>query len=92
MVNLLQNWCPLVLYCLFLVRQCNWSGRHPGSLTDAYHVLRLVFVLSTDLGRPAADPCVYPRTIRVTLSHWQAFNSNLPRLCYGEEFCEVMLS
>ena len=25
MVNLLQNWCPLVLYCGFLVRHCNWS-------------------------------------------------------------------
>ena len=92
MVNLLQNWCPLVLYCGFLVRQCNWSGRHPGSAIDAHHVLRLVFVLLTELGRAAADPLVYVRTIGVALMHWQAFNSALPGSCYGEEFGEVMLS
>ena len=26
MGTLLQNQCPLVLYCGFLVRQCSWSG------------------------------------------------------------------
>ena len=35
MVNLLQNWCPLALCFGFLVRHCNWSGRHPGSAIDA---------------------------------------------------------
>ena len=39
MVKLLQNWCPLVLYCGFLVRRCNWSKRHPGSAFGAHHVL-----------------------------------------------------
>ena len=39
MVNLLQNWCPLVLYCGFLVRQCNWSGRQPATAIDAQNVL-----------------------------------------------------
>ena len=39
MVNLLQNWCPLVLYCGFLLKQYNWSGGHPGSAIDAHHVL-----------------------------------------------------
>ena len=39
MLNLLQNWCPVVLYCGFLVRQCNWSGQHAGSAIDAHHVL-----------------------------------------------------
>ena len=92
MLNLLQNWCPLVLYCGFLVRQCNWSGRHPGSAIDAQNVLRLVFVLLTELGRAAADPLVYVTTIGVALLHWQVFNSGLPGLCYGEEFGEVMLS
>ena len=92
MVNLLQNWCPLVLYCGFLVRQCNWAGQHPGSAIDAHHVLRLVFVLLTELSRGAADPLVYARTIGVALLHWQAFNGALPGLCYGEEFGEVMLS
>ena len=92
MMNLLQNWCPLVLYCGFLVRQCNWSGRHAGSAIDAQNVLRLVFVLLTELGRAAADPLVYVRTIGVALLHWQTFNSGLPGLCYGEEFGEVMLS
>ena len=92
MVNLLQNWCPLVLYCGFLVRQCNWFGRRPGSTIDTHHVLRLVFVLLTGLGRAAADPLVYVRTIGVALLHWQAFNSGLPGLCHGEEFGEVMLS
>ena len=92
MVNLLQNWCPLVLYCGFLVRQCNWSARHLGSAIDAQNVLRLVFVLLTELGRAAADPVVYVRTIVVALLHWQAFNSGLLGLCYGEEFVEVMLS
>ena len=56
MVNLLQNGCPLVLYCGFLVRQCNWSGRTPGSAIDTHHVLRLVFVVLTGPGRAAADP------------------------------------
>ena len=92
MVNLLQNWCPLVLYCGLLVSQCNWSGRYPGSTIDAQNVLRLVFVLLTELGRAAADPLVDVRTIRVPLLHWQAFNSGLPGLSYGEEFGEVMLS
>ena len=92
LVNLLQNWCQLVLYCGFFVRQCNWSGWHPGSAMDAQNVLRLVFVLLTDLGWAAADPVVYVRTIGVALLHWQVFNSGLPRLCYGEEFGEVMLS
>ena len=92
MVNLLQNWCPLVLYCGFLVRQCNWSRRHPGSATDAHHVLRLVFVLFTELGRAAADPLVYVRTMGVALLHCQAFNSALPGLCYGDEFGEAMIS
>ena len=91
-VNLLQNWCPLVLYCGFLVRQCNWSRQHPGSAIDAHHVLRLVLVLLTELGRAAADPLVYVRTTGVALLHWQTFNSALPGLCYGEEFGEVMLS
>ena len=45
MVKLLQNWYPLVLYSGFLVRQCNWSGRQPGTAIDAQNVLRLVFVL-----------------------------------------------
>ena len=39
MMNLLQNWCPLVLYCGFLVKQCNWSGGHLVSAIDAHHVL-----------------------------------------------------
>ena len=39
MVHLLQHWCLLVLYLRFLVRQCNWSRRHPGSAIDAHHVL-----------------------------------------------------
>ena len=92
MVNLLQNWCPLVLYCGFLVRQWNWSGWHQGTAVDAKKVLRLVFVLLTELGRAAADPVVYLRTIGVALLHWQTFNSGLPGFCYGEEFGEVMLS
>ena len=58
MVNLLQNRCPLVLYCGFFVRQCNWSGRHPGSAIDAQNVLGLVFVLLIELCRAAADPVV----------------------------------
>ena len=92
MVNLLQNWCPLVLYCGFLVRQCNWSGRQPGTAIDTQNVLRLVFVLLIELGRAAADPVVYVRTIGVALMHWQTFNSSMPGLCNGEEFGEVMLS
>ena len=92
MVNLLKNWCPLVLQCGSLVRQCNWSGEHPGSTIDAKNVLRLVLVLLTEIRRSATDPLVYVRTIGVALLHWQAFNSGLPGLCYGEEFGEVMLS
>ena len=92
MVNLLQNWCPLVLYCGFLVRQCNWSGRQPGTAIDAQNVLRLVFVLLIELWRAAADPVVYVRTIGVALLHWETFNSGLRGLYYGEEFGEVMLS
>ena len=92
MLNLLQNWCPLVLYCGFLVRQCNWSGRAPGTAIDAQNVLQLVFVLLIELGRAAAEPVVYVRTIGVALLHWQTFNSGLPGLCYGEEFGKVMLS
>ena len=72
--------------------QCNLSGRLPGSATDAHHVLRLVFVLLIGLDRVAANPLLYVRTIGVALMHWQAFNSALPGLCYGEEFGEVMLS
>ena len=72
MVNLLQKWCPLVHNCGFLVRQCNWSRRHPGSVIHAHHVLRPVFVLLTELCRAAADPLVYVRTIGVALLHWQA--------------------
>ena len=92
MVNVLQNWCPLALYRGFLVRQCNWSERRPGSAIDAQNVLRLLFVLLTELGKAAADPLVYVRTIGVALLHWHAFNSGLPGLCYGEKFGEVMLS
>ena len=51
-----------------------------------------MFVLLTELGRAAADPVVYVRTIGVALLHWQTFNSGLPGLCYGEQFGEVMLS
>ena len=90
-VNLLPNWCPLVLYCEFLVQQCNSSGRHQGSAIYAQNVLRLVFVLLTELGRTAANPVVYARTISVALLHWPAFNSGLPGLCYGEEFAARML-
>ena len=50
MVNVLQNWCPLVLYCGFFVRQCNWSGQHPGTAIDAQNVSQLVFVLLIELG------------------------------------------
>ena len=91
-VNFQQNWCPLVLCRGFLVRQCNWSGRHQGSAINARNVLRLLFALLTGLGRAAADPVVFMRTIGVALLHWQAFNSGLPGLCYGEEFGQVMLS
>ena len=92
MVNLLQNWRPLVLYCGFLVRQCNWSGRHPGTAIDTKNVLQPVCVLLIELGRAAADRVVYVSTIGVALSHLQTFHSGLPGLCYGEEFGEVMLS
>ena len=92
MVNLLENWCPLVLYCGFPVRQCNWSRGHPRSAIDTQNVLQLVFVLLTELGRAVADRLVYVRTIGVASLHWQAFNSSLLGLCYGEEFGEVMLS
>ena len=51
-----------------------------------------MFVLLIELGRAAADPVVYVRTVGVALLHWQTFNSGLPGLCYGEEFGEVMLS
>ena len=74
------------------MRQCNWSGRHPGSAIDAQNVWQLVFVLLTELGRAAADPVVYVRAIGVALLHCQTFNSGMPGLCYGEEFGEVMLS
>ena len=69
MVNLLQIWCPLVLYCGFLVRKCNWSGRQPRTAIDAQNVLRLRFVLFIELGMAAADPVVYLRTIGVALLH-----------------------
>ena len=92
MVSLLHNWCRLLLYCGFLVRQCNWSGRPPGSAIDVHHVLQLVFVLLTELGMAAPYPLVYVRTIGVALMHWQAFNSALPGFCYGEEFGEFLLS
>ena len=59
MVNLLQNWCWPLLYCGFLVRQWNWSGRQPGTAIDAPNVLRLAFVLLIELGRAARDPVVY---------------------------------
>ena len=59
---------------------------------DAKNDLRLVFLLFTELGRAATDPVVYVRTIDVALLHWQAFNSGLPGLSYGEEFGNVMLS
>ena len=42
-----------------------------------------MFVLLTELGRAAADPVVYVRTIGVALLHWQAFHSSPPGLCYG---------
>ena len=67
-------------------------GRQPGTAIDVQSVLRLVVLLLTELGRAAADPVVYVRTIGVALPHWQTFNSGLPGLCYGEEFGEVMLS
>ena len=92
MVNLLLNWCLLVLSCGLLVRQCNWCGRHPGSAIDAKDVLRLVFLLLTELGRASTDPLVYASTISVALLHWGTFNRGLPGLCYGEEFGEVMIS
>ena len=92
MVNLLQYCCPLVLNCGFLVRQCNWSGRQPGTTIDTQNVLRLVFVLLIELERAAADTVLYVRTIGVALMHWQTINSGLPGLCYGEELGEVMLS
>ena len=92
MVNLLQNCFLLVLYCGFLVKECNWSGRHPGSAIDTQNVLRLAFVLLTELGRAVADPVVHVRTIGVALLHSQALNSVLPGFCHGEEFGEVMPS
>ena len=92
MVNVLQRWCLLVLYCGFLVRQCNWSGWHPGSAIDAQNVLRLVFVLLPEVGRAAADPGVYVRTIVAALLQWQAFNSSVPGLSYVEEFGKVIFS
>ena len=51
-----------------------------------------MFVLLIALGRAAADPLVYVRTIGVALLHWQAFNGPLPGLPYGGEFGEVRLS
>ena len=73
MLNLLQNWCPLVLYCRLLVRQCNWSGRHPRTAIDAQSVLRLVFVLLMELRRAAAEPVVFVRTIGVaSLEAWRS--------------------
>ena len=42
-VNLLENWCALVLYCGFLVRQCNWPRRQPGPTIDAHHVLQPLY-------------------------------------------------
>ena len=92
MVNLLQNWCSLLLYCGFIMRQCNWSGLHPGSAIDTQNVLRLMFVHLTELGRAAADPVVSARTMGVALLHWQALNSGVPGLCYGKECGNVMLS
>ena len=92
MVTHLQNWCPLALYCGFLVSQCNRSGGHPGTAIHTQNDLRLVFVLLFELRRAAADPVVYVRIVGVALLHWQMFNSGLPGLCYGEEFGEVMLS
>ena len=91
-VKLLPKWCPRVLYFGFLLRHCNWSGRHPGSTIDNHHVLRLLFMLSTEICRAAADPLVYVRTIGVALKHLQVFNSALPKLCYGEKFGGVMFS
>ena len=51
-----------------------------------------MFLLLTELDGAAADPLVYMRTIGVALMYWQAFNSALPGLCYGEAFGEDMLS
>ena len=65
MLNLLRNWCPLVLYCRLLVRQCKWSGRHPETAIDAQNVLRPVFVLLIELRRAAAEPVV---TSKICLS------------------------
>ena len=49
-------------------------------------------MLLTELGRAAADPLVFVRSIGVALLHWQGFNSTLKGLRYGEESGEVMLS
>ena len=49
-------------------------------------------MLLTEVGRAAAHRVVYVRTIGITLLHWQAFNSGLPGMCYGDGFGEVMLS
>ena len=81
--------CPLLLISPETV-QLVWTA--PRSRHRRLNLLQLVFVLLRELGRAAADPLVYVRAIGVALFQWQAFNSGLPGLWYGEESGEVMPS
>ena len=83
MVNLLHNWFPLVLYCGFLVRQCNWSGRQPGTAIDAQNVLRLVFVLLIELRRAAADSCCVCEDHRCCVDALADLQQRPARICNG---------
>ena len=92
-LHLLSEWCPLLLYLGYLVRECNWSGKNNGRGSRPHEVLQLSLCVLRRLRRgPCYTVLKYERTILCTLLYNSKWHQDLPGQAHSEECGQGMLS
>ena len=88
---LLTQYCPMLLYLGYLVRQCNWAGETTNTGVFASEGLQIVMCL-LDLLNVGDTLLKYERTVATAVLCHTEWHSAMPRQAFAEEFCERLLS
>ena len=88
---LLTQYCPMLLYLVHLVRQCNWAGETANTGVFASEGMQIVMCLLDRL-KMGDTFLKYKRTVATALLCHTAWHTAMPGQAFAEEFCESLLS
>ena len=81
---LLKEYFPAAFRIGFLVRDCNWAGRDPGSGKNALAVLESCLLVMLSLVGDEWENVEYIKTLVAALVTWQRWLSRTPGCIHGE--------